>query len=362
MNRRALFVLLILVLTIPHSLSALYFARWTTTMGSFTAELYNDIVPITVNNFISLANDGFYNDLIFHRVVSGFVIQDGCPYGTGYGGPGYTIQDEFSPLLNHNQSGTLAMARTSAPNSAGSQYYITLAPTPHLNGSYAVFGQVVEGLDTVLAIGQVPVNANNLPLTPVIIQNLRILDLIIGEKMPSESQVEYTPGNPIMFYVEAYAYQSTLSYQWYINDVLQDASDFIFESDFPQAGLNTVRCVIASADHSYTITWEVMAPVDVDDINAPAFTDLSISTYPNPLKGSSTIGISLKESTDAQIAIFNLKGEKIRQLHDGHLTKGSHTKQWNSQDDKGNVVAAGIYFVRVATPHQSSLRKILKTD
>ncbi|MDD2596640.1 MAG: peptidylprolyl isomerase, partial [Candidatus Cloacimonetes bacterium] len=126
---RSLSLLLCVFLLIPGLLSARIFARWHTSMGSFTAELYDEIVPITAHNFRDLANAGFYNNLIFHRVIEGFVIQDGCPYGTGTGGPGYTIPDEYSPLLNHNEAGILSMARTSAPNSAGSQYFFTLAPT-----------------------------------------------------------------------------------------------------------------------------------------------------------------------------------------------------------------------------------------
>jgi cyclophilin family peptidyl-prolyl cis-trans isomerase len=185
-------------------LQALHFARWNTSMGDFTAEIYEQLVPITGNNFIDLANSGFYNDLIFHRVVEGFVIQDGCPNGTGYGGPGYTIPLEIYPGFHHDQAGILAMARGSNPNSAGSQYYITLAPAPHLDGNYAIFGKVVEGLGVVLDIGSVPVDANDHPLTPVTIDTLRILDLSIGNTTPPDSTVYYcVEGHPQMFIVEA---------------------------------------------------------------------------------------------------------------------------------------------------------------
>ena len=112
------------------ALPALHFARWSTSMGSFTAHIYDQETPITSSNFIQLANSGFYNNLIFHRVVAGFVIQDGCPLGTGYGGPGWTIPLEIYPGFHHDQAGMLAMARSFNPNSAGSQYYFTLAPSP----------------------------------------------------------------------------------------------------------------------------------------------------------------------------------------------------------------------------------------
>lgn len=110
MKHRFAIIMLGLLLCTPAISSARIFARWHTSMGSFTAELYDELVPITANNFRDLANAGFYNNLIFHRVIDGFMIQDGCPRGNGTGGPGYTIQDEFYPGLLHNHAGVLAMA------------------------------------------------------------------------------------------------------------------------------------------------------------------------------------------------------------------------------------------------------------
>lgn len=117
------------------------------------AELYPEIAPNTVNNFLSLAKRGFYNGLIFHRVISGFMIQGGCPDGTGMGGPGYAIKGEFSGNgfengLKHTR-GVLSMARSMNPNSAGSQFFIMHADSPHLDGSYAAFGKVIDGLEAV---------------------------------------------------------------------------------------------------------------------------------------------------------------------------------------------------------------------
>lgn len=116
-------------------------------------ELYPEIAPNTVNNFISLVNKGHYNGLIFHRVISGFMIQGGCPDGSGMGGPGYGIKGEFSSNgfkndLVHDK-GVISMARSSMPNSGGSQFFLMHAPSPHLDGSYAAFGQTVEGLDVI---------------------------------------------------------------------------------------------------------------------------------------------------------------------------------------------------------------------
>ncbi|WP_334291093.1 peptidylprolyl isomerase [Paraclostridium sordellii] len=122
-------------------------------VGVIEAELYPNIAPNTVNNFISLANDNFYNGLIFHRIVKNFVIQCGCPEGSGMGGPGYTIEGEFNKNkfknnLKHTE-GILSMARGQSKNSAGSQFFIVTKAAPHLNGKYAGFGKVINGLDLV---------------------------------------------------------------------------------------------------------------------------------------------------------------------------------------------------------------------
>lgn len=118
--------------------------------GQIVVELYEKDAPGTVANFVKLAKQGFYNGLSFHRVVPGFVAQGGDPKGDGTGGPGYTIKDEVN--TRKHLTGTVAMAKTAAPNSAGSQFYITLAPQPALDSGYTVFGQVVEGMDVVMKI------------------------------------------------------------------------------------------------------------------------------------------------------------------------------------------------------------------
>lgn len=124
--------------------------------GKMVAELYPETAPNTVNNFISLVQSGFYNGLIFHRVIPGFMIQGGCPQGTGTGGPGYGIKGEFSGNgvkndLRHDR-GVLSMARAMSPNSAGSQFFIMVEEAPHLDGQYAAFGKVVEGLEVADAV------------------------------------------------------------------------------------------------------------------------------------------------------------------------------------------------------------------
>jgi peptidyl-prolyl cis-trans isomerase A (cyclophilin A) len=143
-----------------------------TSMGTFKIELFADKAPNTVQNFIDLVNRGFYKEMIFHRVVAGFVIQTGDPTGTGRGGSEKSIKLEIHPDLKHDSAGIVGMARTQDPDSASSQFYITLRPTPQLDGSYAVFGKVVEGLDVVMAIGQVEVGPEDRPVVPVSLQSI----------------------------------------------------------------------------------------------------------------------------------------------------------------------------------------------
>lgn len=132
------------------------------------AELYPEIAPNTVNNFISLVKKGYYDGLIFHRVINGFMIQGGCPEGTGTGGPGYNIKGEFAQNgfandLAHME-GVLSMARAMHPDSAGSQFFIVHKNSPHLNGSYAAFGKIITGMDVVNKIADTPTDYNDRPL------------------------------------------------------------------------------------------------------------------------------------------------------------------------------------------------------
>ena len=146
--------------------------------GVIRAELYPDIAPNTVNNFISLVKKGFYDGVIFHRVISGFMLQGGDPKGAGTGGPGYSIRGEFTSNgfrndLKHSR-GVLSMARTMAPNSAGSQFFIMHEDAPHLDGQYAAFGRVTEGLDVVDAIAAVRTDYNDRPRIPQVMKKVTV--------------------------------------------------------------------------------------------------------------------------------------------------------------------------------------------
>src|SRR5690554_7914803 len=148
-------------------------------MGTILATLDSEVAPITVENFLSLVDKGFYDGLTFHRVIPGFMIQGGCPQGTGTGGPGHHIQGEFASNgfdnpLKHTR-GVLSMARAMDPNSAGSQFFIMHQDSPHLDGEYAAFGKVTNGMDVVDSIASVKTSLMDAPLQKVVINNIKLV-------------------------------------------------------------------------------------------------------------------------------------------------------------------------------------------
>jgi peptidyl-prolyl cis-trans isomerase A (cyclophilin A) len=164
------------------------YAKFSTTEGDFTVKLFDKQVPKTVANFVGLAEGTkewkdprtgkmvkkpFYNGLKFHRIIDGFMIQGGDPLGNGTGGPGYEFEDEFDPKLRHSKAGILSMANAGR-NTNGSQFFITLAPTPHLNDKHSVFGEVVSGMDVVKKLGSTPVGANDKPIKDEVIKSITI--------------------------------------------------------------------------------------------------------------------------------------------------------------------------------------------
>jgi peptidyl-prolyl cis-trans isomerase A (cyclophilin A) len=164
-------------------------AEFATTEGSFKVRLFDQEVPDTVANFVGLAegtkewthpgthekmtNTPFYDGIIFHRIIKGFMIQGGDPLGQGIGGPGYKFKDEFHPSLRHSKAGILSMANA-GPHTNGSQFFITLGPTPHLDNRHAVFGEVVDGMDVVRRIGSTPTGRQDRPVKDVVINSVTI--------------------------------------------------------------------------------------------------------------------------------------------------------------------------------------------
>lgn len=146
-----------------------------TSMGVIKLELFATETPITVQNFMKLCKNGFYDNLTFHRVIDGFMIQGGCPRGDGSGGPGYVIKDEFVASLKHNVPGMLSMANA-GPNTGGSQFFITLAPTPWLDGKHTIFGKVIEGMDVVQSIAKARTDSHDRPLEAVETKSAKIIE------------------------------------------------------------------------------------------------------------------------------------------------------------------------------------------
>ena len=146
-----------------------------TTMGTIKIKLFTKEAPITTTNFKNLVNEGFYNGIIFHRVIDGFMLQGGDPTGTGTGGSKVTIQDEFAPGLKHSKKGMLSMANR-GPNTGTSQFFITLAPTPWLDGKHAIFGEVIDGMDVVEKIGKTKTGPNDKPVTDIKMTKVTLTD------------------------------------------------------------------------------------------------------------------------------------------------------------------------------------------
>jgi peptidyl-prolyl cis-trans isomerase A (cyclophilin A) len=185
----AIVIQLIYATSIRSNVTPGVYAHFDTSEGNFTIKLFEQDAPKTVENFVGLAegakewtdpktgkagNGPYYDGIIFHRVIDGFMIQGGDPTGTGSGGPGYKFADEFNPRLRHSKAGILSMAN-SGPNTNGSQFFITLAPTPHLDNRHSVFGEVVEGMDVVKKIGRVPTSKpTDRPINEVVIRTVRI--------------------------------------------------------------------------------------------------------------------------------------------------------------------------------------------
>ncbi|PID29714.1 MAG: hypothetical protein CSB55_01455 [Candidatus Cloacimonadota bacterium] len=360
--------ILIICLAFWGLLNAQTLARWETSMGNFTAELCDRQAPITADNFISLARNEFYNNLIFHRVIEGFVIQDGCPYGNGYGGPGYTIEDEFDTGLLHDRAGTLAMANTGQPNSAGSQYYITLAPQPNLDGNYAVFGYVVEGLDVVLAIGSVETGAGDKPIEDVNIYSVKVSDFYISSKLPAEDIVDTYAGDNLAFAVtpEETAPGAELTYVWYVNGTEitdPEYQNFYFAYTPSVAGTDSISCVVSDSEFDIVTSWIL----NVSGVSSENYISESkaklYQNSPNPFKindkriSDTEISFEVEREKEAVIEIYNVRGQKVKKLEKKDCRLGRNTVYWNGEDSEGNVVESGIYLYKLKVGKEVLVKK-----
>jgi|GEM_PF-90515 len=247
------FVLIICGVVFSNSLNSQTVVQWYTSMGDFRAQLREDLVPMTAQNFIDLTNANFYDGLIFHRVISGFMNQDGCPNGNGSGGPGYTFDDEFHPDLRHNEPGILSMAN-SGPNTNGSQYFITVAPTEWLDDLHSVFGKIIDGMEVVYAISEVETDANDKPLIDVVIDSIRV---VTGEPAiaitapPSGTKWNGFVDNEITWESEFVAdvkieFSSDNGQSW--ADIVETTSANTRSYEWPAPNVTSTQCLVKISD------------------------------------------------------------------------------------------------------------------
>jgi len=242
--------------------------QWYTSMGDFRAQLREDLVPNTGQNFIDLSNAEFYDDFIFHRVIEGFMNQDGCPNGNGTGGPGYTFDDEFHPDLRHDEPGVLSMAN-SGPNTNGSQYFITVAPTDWLDDVHAVFGKIIDGMEVVYAISEVETNSNDKPFIDIVIDSIRVVTgdparsltaPLDGTKWNSSVDNEITWDSEFVADVKI-EFSSDNGSSW--TDVVESTSANTRSFTWPATNIVSTECLIKISD---------VANPDIFDITETPFT------------------------------------------------------------------------------------------
>lgn len=337
------FVLVFLIVS-AFSLSAQTIVEWYTNMGNFKAELREDLVPITAHNFIDLTNANFYDNLIFHRVIDDFMIQDGCPNGNGYGGPGYTIPDEFHPDLLHNGPGVLSMANA-GPNTGGSQYFITLVSTPWLNNAHAVFGHIIEGIDIVQDIGDVPTNAGDAPINPVNIDSIRVLTPMIDSFNPLETELDVELNELVTFIV--ISFDEDITYSWYINEELQTEPSFMFFNTFETQGIFDIKCIVSKGSgYDSVVEWSVNCGNADSEENVIQNLESKLSIHPNPFNPSTTISFDIppEEVKNTKIEIYNISGQKVRQYS---ISNHQSSIVWDGTDETNTTVGSGMYLCKL---------------
>ena len=256
------------------------------------------------------------------------------------------------------------MANTGQPNSAGSQYYITLAPQTQLDGSYAIFGQVFEGLDVVLEIGSVPTDGNDHPIDPVYIDSIRILTPQIEEFYPEENEFTVALDSTVTFMVVSY--DDNIEYSWFVNDEDQQFSDFLFFYTFSENGQFEIKCVVSNEnDFDYEIVWSINAGTSENDNYEFKITNYELSNFPNPFTSSTTISFTChRDAENTEISIYNLQGQKVKTLEcfNSYETKATDTLfhiDWDGRDENGGKVSSGIYFYKLVSEKESITKKML---
>jgi cyclophilin family peptidyl-prolyl cis-trans isomerase len=357
------FLFIIFIILSINYIWAQSIARWYTSMGDFEVRLREDIMPITAGNFIDLTNSNFYDDLIFHRVIDNFMIQDGCPLGTGYGGPGYTIPDEYHEDMLFNSSGVLGMAKSSAPNSAGSQYFITDVPYPSLNWNYAAFGDVVEGMDVIQDISVVPTTGENgnpayKPLVDVVIDSIRIMTASFYGVTPEEDSLFATAGDPLAFGL--LTIDPEVTYSWFLDNELQTETNFIYSPSLTVNGSHEIKGIGSKNGYDFYRIWWVEITGGTNSPNDLQTNEVTLfQNSPNPFNPETTISFALNYSENVEIDIFNIKGQHVRTLVQAEYGAGRHNINWNGTDDQSKTVSSGIYFYRLKAGSYTETRRAL---
>jgi len=349
--------LILIILTIPIMISAQTIVRWHTSMGNYTAELREDLVPITAYNFIDLTRSNFYDGLIFHRVVDGFVIQDGDPTGTGFGGSGTTIPLEIHPEMVHNAAGTIGMARSNDPNSASSQYYITLSPTPNLNGNYAVFGYVFDGMDVVQDIGNVDVDNNDHPIEDVFIDSIRVLTPNILLFDPPERDLEVNSGDESVFMVIAADLPINYIWEYDGNEIGDNTS--VLQYIFNEGGDHQISCTVSGdTEYDYVKTWNIHVTGSSLEINVITNQELVLSNYPNPFNPTTTISFSMNSEIkeNSKLVIYDIKGRIINKFS---ILNNQSSIIWNGTDINNKPVSSGIYLYKFISGNFEKTQKMI---
>lgn len=356
-HKKLLFSILVLFMLAP--IYGQTVARWYTSMGDFEITMREDLTPITVANFATLTNSGYYDGLNFHRVIADFMIQDGDPTGTGMGGPGYTIVDEFNPEILFTEPGVLGMANTGAPNSGGSQYFITVVPTTWLNYAHTAFGNVSMGMDIVYDISNVAVDDNDHPVENVNIDSIRIMTPQFFGISPESDSLEVNIGDPMAFTM--FSLETGLEYNWFIDDVQSDEDSDLFVQTFSENGIFNIKAIVSNGTYDYERNWLVnVTGTPNSNDNIEELTNILYQNFPNPFNPKTNISFAVDKQADVNISIFNVKGQKIKTLVNENLSAGNHSVQWHGSDSNGNKVSSGIYYYSLEINNKlTSIRKCI---
>jgi hypothetical protein len=250
------------------------------------------------------------------------------------------------------------MAKTSAPNSAGSQYFITEIPYPSLNWNYAAFGNVTEGFEVIQAISDVPTDAHDKPLVDVVIDSIRIMTPHLDNFLPQEDTVYVNAGEPMAYTL--ICDDDNVTYSWYLDDELQQTTSFIFNLTLTVNGWYEVTGVISNENYDLPKVWwlNITGGTEVTE-NAVINSTVLYQNIPNPFNPETSIKFNLVESSHTSLKIYNLKGQLVKTLVNSNLTAGEYNLTWNGTDGSGNQIVSGIYFYNLRTKDISIKKKAI---